>query len=60
MLKFKIGDSLKENVDGKVFTVAGLTKKTATLPQGWPTDNTGRPVNPRFCELHKSAILIGV
>jgi len=49
MLKYEIGDSLKENVGGKVFEVDGLTKKTETLPAGWPMDKNGKAYNPRFC-----------
>jgi hypothetical protein len=47
----KIGD-LMQMTEGRkrVFEVVGVTKDRAHIPDGWPIDDTGTAINPRFCE----------
>lgn len=53
--EFKIGDKLVVN-EHRVITVTGFTYGHLAVPNGWPLDEDGSAVNPKFCRKYSGAL----
>lgn len=53
---FERGDIIKFEGTGQLHRVCAYAYGSPVIPDGWPIDQDGAAMNPKFCELYEGAI----